>query len=145
MDIEGGEVNAKIGSGKTHSFATAGVIGLALSEFSIKGLKVKADITRIAANDISPDDQALAVTNNTSKFKTDLSGSEISGCSFAGSFALSATASYDTRNADNTPVPPSEVVPVTETDIASGQKIVSASYTKGGITLKDNTFLTTAN
>ena len=145
VDIEGGEVNAKIGSGKTHSFATAGVIGLALSKFSIKGLKVKADITRIAANDISPDDHALAVTNNTSKFKTDLSGSEISGCSFAGSFALSATASYDTRNADNTPVPPSEVVPVTETDIASGQKIVSASYTKGGITLKDNTFLTTAN
>lgn len=145
VDIEGGEVIAKIGSTKTHSFATAGVIGIALSKFSIKGLKVNTDVIRIAANDISPDDHALAVTSNTGKFGIDLTGSEISGCSFAGSFFLSSTKSYDTRKQENIPVPPSEKVPVTEAEISTGQKIVAASYTKGGITLKDNIFWSTAN
>ena len=145
VDIEGGEINAKVGSSTAHTFSTAGVLGLALSKFSIKGLKVKTDIVRIAAKDISPDDHALAVTSNTSKYKVDLKDSEISGCSFDGSFSLYSTKSYDTRKAENKPQVPSTLEPVTKLDIESGQKIVATSYTNEAITLKDNVFGGTVN
>ena len=138
VDIEGGEVNAKVGSAKTHTFATAGVIGCALSKFSIKGVKVKADIVRIAANDISPNDHALAVTSNTDKYSVDLTGSEISGCSFAGSLSLSSTRTYDTTKKDNDPS--KEAVTVVNKDNLNNYMIVAKSYTKGGITLNNNVF-----
>lgn len=140
VDIEGGEVNAKVGSAKTHTFATAGVIGCALSKFSIKGVKVKADIVRIAANDISPNDYALAVTSNTDKYSVDLSGSEISGCSFAGSLSLSSTRTYDTRDNVKDNDPSKVEVTVVNKDNLNNYMIVAKSYTKGGITLDNNVF-----
>lgn len=139
VDIEGGEVNAKVGSATTHSFAAAGVIGCALSKFSIKGVKVKADIVRIAANDISPDDHALAVTSNTDRYSVDLIGSEISGCSFAGSLSLSSTRTYDTRDNVKNNNPSSVKVTVVNKDNFNNY-IVAKSYTKGGITLNNNVF-----
>ena len=140
VDIEGGEVNAKVGSATTHSFAAAGVIGCALSKFSIKGVKVKADIVRIAANDISPDDHALAVTSNTAKCSADLTGSEISGCSFAGSLSLSSTRTYDTRDNVKDNNRSSVEVTVVNKDNLNDDMIVAKSYTKEGITLNNNVF-----
>ena len=140
VDIEGGMMNAKVGTAETHSFATAGVIGLAWSKFSIKSLKVNANISRVQSTDHVADNHALAVTNSTSKIKTDLTGSVISDCSFAGSFFIGTTAKYTEK-----PVVPTNVEYVTADDILSGAKIVSASYTKGGITMENNVYWTESN
>ena len=140
VDIEGGMMNAKVGTAETHSFATAGVIGLAWSKFSIKSLKVNANISRVQSSDHSADNHALAVVNSTTKIKTDLTGSVISDCSFAGSFFIGTTAKYTDK-----PVVPTNVESVTSDDILSGAKIVSASYTKGGITMENNVYWTESN
>lgn len=140
VDIEGGMMNAKVGTAETHSFATAGVIGLAWSKFSIKSLKVNANISRVQSSDHSADNHALAVANSTTKIKTDLTGSVISDCSFAGSFFIGTTAKYTDK-----PVVPTNVEYVTSDDILSGAKIVSASYTKGGITMENNVYWTESN
>lgn len=140
VDIEGGMMNAKVGTAETHSFATAGVIGLAWSKFSIKSLKVNANISRVQSSDHSADNHALAVVNSTTKIKTDLTGSVISDCSFTGSFFIGTTAKYTDK-----PVVPTNVEYVTSDDILSGAKIVSASYTKGGITMENNVYWTESN
>ena len=140
VDIEDGMMNAKVGTAETHSFATAGVIGLAWSKFSIKSLKVNANISRVQSSDHSADNHALAVANSTTKIKTDLTGSVISDCSFAGSFFIGTTAKYTDK-----PVVPTNVEYVTSDDILSGAKIVSASYTKGGITMENNVYWTESN
>ena len=140
VDIEGGMMNASVGTAENHSFAVAGVIGLAWSKFSIKSLKVNANISRVQSTDHVADNHALAVTNSTIKIKTDLTGSVISDCSFAGSFFIGTTAKYTDK-----PVVPTNVEYVTADDILSGAKIVSASYTKGGITMENNVYWTESN
>ena len=140
VDIEGGMMNASVGTAENHSFAAAGVIGLAWSKFSIKSLKVNANISRVQSTDHVADNHALAVTNSTSKIKTDLTGSVISDCSFAGSFFIGTTAKYTDK-----PVVPTNVEYVTADDILSGAKIVSVSYTKGGITMENNVYWTESN
>ena len=140
VDIEGGMMNASVGTAENHSFAAAGVIGLAWSKFSIKSLKVNANISRVQSTDHTVDNHALAVTNSTSKIKTDLTGSVISDCSFAGSFFIGTTAKYTDK-----PVVPTNVEYVTSDDILSGARIVSASYTKGGITMENNIYWTESN
>ena len=140
VDIEGGTMNARVGTADTHSFATAGVIGIAWAKFSIKSLQVNANISRVQSEDHTKDNHALAVTNSTSKIKTDLTGSIISDCSFAGSFFIGSTAKYTDK-----PVVPTNVEYVTADDILAGSKIVSSSYTKGGIVMENNTFWTESN
>ena len=145
VDIEGGVMNAKVGSAQTRSFATAGVIGLAVYKFSIKDMSVNADISMIQAkvvkhDFINQDNHALAVTNSSVVIKTDLSGSEISGCQFAGSFLISCSGTYDSA-----PVIPTEITHVTADDFPAGTNVVSKSYTKGGITMSDNTYWSNVN
>ena len=140
VDIEGGTMNAKVGTSETHSFATAGVIGIAWSKFSIRNLHVNANISRVQSEDHSKDNHALAVTNSTSKIKTDLTGSVISDCSFNGSFFVSSTAKYTDK-----PVVPTNLEYVTADDIVAGNKIVSASYTKGGIVMENNAYWADSN
>lgn len=140
VDIEGGTMNASVGTSETHSFATAGVIGIAWAKFSIKSLQVNANISRVQSEDHSKDNHALAITNSTSKIKTDLAGSAISDCSFAGSFFIGSTPKYTDK-----PVVPTNVEYVTADDILAGSKIVSLSYTKGGIVMENNTFWTVSN
>ena len=146
VDIEGGVMNAKVGSAQTRSFATAGVIGLAVHKFSIKDMSVNADISMIQTDDkYTKDSHALAVTNNTEILKTDLSGSEITGCQFAGSFLISCSGTY---NSD--PVIPIEITHVTAADFAADGTVtpgvlISGSYTKGGITMTGNTYWSNVN
>ena len=140
VDIEGGKMNASVGTSETHSFATAGVIGIAWAKFSIKSLQVNANISRVQSEDHSKDNHALAITNSTSKIKTDLAGSVISDCSFAGSFFIGSTTKYTDK-----PVVPTNLEYVTADDILAGSKIVSSSYTKGGIVMENNTFWTVSN
>ena len=141
VDIEGGVMSAKVGSAQTRSFATAGVIGLAVHKFSIKDMSVNADISMIQTDDkYTKDSHALAVTNNTEILKTDLSGSEITGCQFAGSFLISCSGTYNSA-----PVIPTEITHVTADDFPAGTNVVSKSYTKGGITMSDNTYWSNVN
>ena len=140
VDIEGGTMNARVGTADTHSFATAGVIGIAWAKFSVKSLQVNANISRVQSEDHSKDNHALAITNSTTKIKTDLTGSVIRDCSFAGSFFIGSTAKYTDK-----PVVPTNVEYVTADDILAGSKIVSSSYTKGGIVMENNTFWTVSN
>ena len=141
VDIEGGVMNAKVGSAQTRSFATAGVIGLAVHKFSIKDMSVNADISMIQTDDkYTKNSHALAVTNNTEILETDLSGSEITGCQFAGSFLISCSGTYNSA-----PVIPTEITHVTADDFPAGTNVVSKSYTKGGITMSDNTYWSNVN
>ena len=141
VDIEGGVMNAKVGSAQTRSFATAGVIGLAVHKFSIKDMSVNADISMIQTDDkYTKNSHALAVTNCTEILKTDLSGSEITGCQFAGSFLISCSGTYNSA-----PVIPTEITHVTADDFPAGTNVVSKSYTKGGITMSDNTYWSNVN
>ena len=147
VDIEGGVMNAKVGSAQTRSFATAGVIGLAVYKFSIKDMSVNANISMIQAKDVkhdftNPDYHALAVTNGSVVTNTDLSGSEISGCQFAGSFLISCSGTYDSA-----PVIPTEteITYVTADDFPAGTNVVSKSYTKGDITMSNNTYWSNVN
>lgn len=141
VDIEGGVMNAKVGSAQTRSFATAGVIGLAVHKFSIKDMSVNADISMIQTDDkYTKNSHALAVTNSTEILKTDLSGSEITGCQFAGLFLISCSGTYNSA-----PVIPTEITHVTADDFPAGTNVVSKSYTKGGITMSDNTYWSNVN
>ena len=140
VDILGGEMSAKVGSDQSRSFAAAGVIGLAAYDFSIKDMKVNANVIMIQSNDHTAGNHALAITNNTTKFNASLSSSEISGCSFAGSFLIASSAKYT-----DAPVVPTTVELVTADDILSGSKIVSSSYTKGAISLVNNTYWSVSN
>ena len=141
VDIEGGVMNAKVGSAISRSFATAGVIGMAVYKFSIKDMSVNANISMIQSTDkYSKENHALAVTNNTAVVNSDLAESEISGCQFAGSFLISCSGTY---NSD--PVIPTEITHVTPNDFPAGTNVVSKSYTNGGIIMENNTYWSNAN
>ena len=140
VDILGGEMNAKVGTDQSRSFAAAGVIGIAAYDFSIKDMKVNANVVMIQSADHTAGNHALAITNSTAKFNASLNNSVISGCSFAGSFLIASTAKYT-----DAPVVPTTVEFVTADDIISGAKIVSSSYTKGGITMENNVYWTESN
>ena len=141
VDIEGGVMNAKVGSAQTRSFATAGVIGLAVYKFSIKNMSVNANISMIQSDDkFTRNNHALAVTNNTEVLNMDLAGSEISGCQFAGSFLISCSGVYSAA-----PVIPTEITHVTADDIPAGINVVSKSYTNGGIVMENNTYWSNVN
>lgn len=140
VDIEGGEMSATVGTDQSRSFAAAGVIGLAAYDFSIKNVKVNANVRAILSTDHTAGNYALGVTNSTVKFNTVFNNSEISNCSFAGSFLVSTTAKYT-----DAPVVPTKAEYVTAEDINSGNKIVSASYTKGAITIGNNTYWSQSN
>lgn len=141
VDIEGGVMSARVGSAETRSFATAGVIGLAVYKFSIRDMKVNANVSMIQSDDkYTRNNHALAVTNNTEIIKSDLTGSEISGCAFAGSFLMSCSGVYNSA-----PVIPTEVKYVVADDFPAGINVVSPSYTKGGITMENNTYWSNVN
>ena len=140
VDIEGGVMNAKVGSAQTRSFATAGVIGLAVYKFSIKNMSVNANISMIQSSDYTENNHALAVTNSTKVIKSDLAGSEISNCAFSGSFLTICSGKY---NSD--PVIPTEITHVTADDFPAGINVVSKSYTNGGIVMENNTYWSNVN
>ena len=141
VDIEGGVMNAKVGSAISRSFATAGVIGMAVYKFSIKDMSVNANISMIQSTDkYTKDNHALAVTNNTAVVNSDLAGSEIKGCQFAGSFLLSCSGVYN-----DAPVIPTEITHVAPNDFPAGTNVVSKSYTKGNIVMENNTYWSNVN
>lgn len=137
VDITGGSVDSAVGTPDAMTFSVGGVIGTALTKFSISGMNISPKISHSYSVDHAKDNHALAVVNSTSKLgtTTDISGSSVTGCTFGGSFFTASTAKYT----DVAPYP-DQIVSVTAEDIAIGRYIISASYTKGDVTLSDNTF-----
>ena len=145
VDIEGGVMNAKVGTAESRSFATAGVIGLAVGKFSVKNMSVNANISMIQSSDYTENNHALAVTNSTKVIKSDLAGSEILDCAFSGSFLTICSGKYNSN-----PVMPTEIKYVTAADFAADGTVtpgvlISGSYTKGGITMTGNTYWSNVN
>ena len=137
VDVTGGTVEASVGTPDALTFAVGGVIGTAIAKFSISGMSISPKISHSYSLDHAADNHALAVVNSTAKIgtTTDISGSSVTGCSFGGSFFTASTAKYT----DVAPYP-ERIVSVTAEDIAINKYIVSASYTKGDITISDNVF-----
>ena len=145
VDIEGGVMNAKVGTAESRSFAAAGVIGLAVGKFTVKNMSVNANISMIQSSDYTENNHALAVTNSTKVIKSDLAGSEILDCAFSGSFLTICSGKYNSN-----PVMPTEIKYVTAADFAADGTVtpgvlVSGSYTKGGITMTGNTYWSNVN
>ena len=140
MNITGGEVNASIGTAGNYSFAVAGVMGVAISKFLIDGLDVNTSIQK-ATSYYSPSEHALAFTNMTDKINTDLGGSVISNCRFAGSLTISTntsvkTVTYPTIIAE--PAAAEEVNYITTANYSAN--LYPATYTKGGVTCNGNSY-----
>ena len=140
VDITGGEVNASVGTAGNYSFAVAGVMGVAISKFLIDGLDVNTSIQK-ATSYYSPSEHALAFTNMTDKINTDLGGSVISNCRFAGSLTISTnksvkTVQYPTIIAE--PAAAEEVNYITTANYSAN--LYPATYTKGGVTCNGNSY-----
>ena len=139
VDIQGGQVNAVIGTTQAFSYANAGIIGVVLKTFSITGVKVSADVRMVMADTYTNDNFALAVTNHkkiTAAWRK-LSDSEITGCEFSGSY----TVSLGYYNKDAVTIPAAGT-PVSITEEDFNDFIVSKSYTGTDIKLSDNKYLT---
>ena len=139
MDITGGEVNASVGTAGNYSFAVAGVMGVAISKFLIDGLDVNTSIQK-ATSYYSLSEHALAFTNMTEKIKTDLAGSVISNCRFAGSLNISANEKVKTVTHPNIIAEPAaaEVTYITTANYSAN--LYPATYTKGGVTCNGNSY-----
>ena len=139
VDITGGEVNASVGTAGNYSFAVAGVMGVAISKFLIDGLDVNTSIQK-ATSYYSLSEHALAFTNMTEKIKTDLAGSVISNCRFAGSLNISANEKVKTVTHPNIIAEPAaaEVTYITTANYSAN--LYPATYTKGGVTCNGNSY-----
>lgn len=140
VDITGGEVNASVGTVGNYSFAVAGVMGVAISKFLIDGLDVNTSIQK-ATSYYSPSEHALAFTNMTAKINTDLGGSVISNCRFAGSLTISTNNSVKTAEYPKTIEAPAAAEKVNYITTANySANLYPETYTKGGVTCNGNSY-----
>lgn len=94
LDITGGKVEATIGTDKAFTYALAGVLGTALTTFTISGVEVSVDIFKVdtSTSSYSIGNHALAVTcyEKINSALKNLSGSKVEKCRFAGSYAVTS-------------------------------------------------------
>ena len=140
LDITGGKVDATIGSDKAFTYAVAGVMGTALTKFTISGVEVSVDILKVDTNSNSHSvgNHALAVTcyEKVPAAWRDLKESKVEKCKFSGSYALT-TGTYSSS---------SLVVPASGTPVAvtgeNFKSLIVGEKTVSGITVTDdNCFL----
>ena len=135
VDIKGGKVTASIGTSEAFSYAQGGIIGTALTKFSISGVDVSADILMAESNTYTIGNYALAVTSSdkiSSGWKA-LTGSVIETCRFKGSLAIT-TGSYSSSKLT---VPPAgSAVMVSASDFKD--YIVGKSYTGTDMAVSDD-------
>ena len=101
IDVTGGKVEATIGTDKAFTYALAGVIGTALTTFTISGVEVTVDILKVdtSSSSYSVGNHALAVTCYE-KIGADwksVSGSKVEKCKFAGSYTVT-TGTYSSNS-----------------------------------------------
>ena len=141
LNISGGKVDAEVGTDEAFSFAVGGVIGTALTCFSISDMTITPALKMIqmktASKDFTIENYALAFTTNKllTSSTYDIKGSSISGCSFGGSIVTGVVTVTDEQN----PVfsQPSDKRRI-EIDAGNFKDyIVSGSYEAGGVTVDD--------
>ena len=101
IDVTGGKVEATIGTDKAFTYALAGVIGTALTTFSISGVEVAVDILKVdtSSSSYSVGNHALAVTcyEKIDAGWKSVSGSIVEKCKFSGSYAVT-TGTYSSNS-----------------------------------------------
>ena len=99
LDVTGGKVEATIGTDKAFTYALAGVIGTALTTFTISGVEVTVDILKVDTSSYSVDNHALAVTcyEKIGAAWKSVSGSKVEKCKFAGSYTVT-TGTYSSTS-----------------------------------------------
>ena len=120
IDVTGGKVEATIGTDKAFTYALAGVIGTALTTFTISGVEVTVDILKVdtSSSSYSVGNHALAVTcyEKIGDDWKSVSGSKVEKCKFAGSY----TVTTGTYSSNSLTVPdPGESIAVTEDNFKS--------------------------
>lgn len=140
LDITGGKVEATIGTDKAFTYALAGVIGTALTTFTISGVEVTVDILKVdtSTSSYSVGNHALAVTcyeKIPAAWKS-VSDSKVEKCKFSGSYAVT-NGEY---SKDSLTVPaPGESVAVTVDNFRS---LIVAEKSGTGISVaEDNVFI----
>ena len=139
VDVTGGKVEATVGSDKAFTYALAGVLGTALTTFTISGVEVSVDILKVdtSTSSYSVGNHALAVTCYE-KIKAEwksLAGSKVEKCKFSGSHAVT-TGAYSSSSLS---VPaPGEPVAFTVDDFRS--LIVAEKSAADILVADDNTF-----
>jgi hypothetical protein len=140
LDITGGKVEATIGTDKAFTYALAGVIGTALTTFTISGVEVTVDILKVdtSSSSYSVGNHALAVTcyEKIPVAWKDVTGSKVKTCKFAGSY----TVTTGTYSSNSLTVPaPGESVAVTKNNFKS--LIVAEKSGKDISVAEDNDFI----
>ena len=101
IDVTGGKVEATIGTDKAFTYALAGVIGTALTTFTISGVEVTVDILKVdtSTSSYSVGNHALAVTcyEKIGAAWKSVSGSKVEKCKFSGSYAVT-TGTYSSSS-----------------------------------------------
>ena len=101
IDVTGGKVEATIGTDKAFTYALAGVIGTALTTFTISGVEVTVDILKVdtSSSSYSVGNHALAVTcyEKIGAAWKSVSGSKVEKCKFAGSYTVT-TGTYSSNS-----------------------------------------------
>lgn len=96
IDIIGGKVEATIGSDQAFTYALAGVMGTALTIFTISGVEVSADIFKVdtSTSSYSVGNHALAVTcyEKIPAAWKNVAGSKVEKCKFSGSYSVTSGA-----------------------------------------------------
>ena len=145
IDVTGGKVEATIGTDKAFTYALAGVIGTALTTFTISGVEVTVDILKVdtsttpkTGGPYSVGNHALAVTcyKEIGPAWKSVSGSKVEKCKFSGSYAVT-TGEYSSNSLT---VPASrESVAVTRDNFES--LIVAENSETGILVADDNVFI----
>ena len=140
IDVTGGKVEATIGTDKAFTYALAGVIGTALTTFTISGVEVTVDILKVdtSSSSYSVGNHALAVTcyKEIGPAWKSVSGSKVEKCKFSGSYAVT-TGEYSSNSLT---VPASgESVAVTVDNFES--LIVAENSETGILVADDNVFI----
>lgn len=140
LDITGGKVEATIGTDKAFTYALAGVIGTALTTFTISGVEVTVDILKVdtSSSSYSVGNHALAVTCYEKIGATwkSVSGSKVEKCKFAGSY----TVTTGTYSSNSLTVPASgESIAVTDDNYKS--LIVAEKSGTDILVAEDNVFI----
>lgn len=96
LDVTGGKVEATIGTEKAFTYALAGVIGTALTTFTISGVEVTVDILKVdtSSSSYSVGNHALAVTcyEKIPAAWKNVAGSKVEKCKFSGSYSVTSGA-----------------------------------------------------
>ena len=140
IDVTGGKVEATIGTDKAFTYALAGVIGTALTTFTISGVEVTVDILKVdtSSKSYSVGNHALAVTcyEKIDAAWKSVSGSKVEKCKFAGSY----TVTTGTYSSNSLTVPPSgESIAVTKDNFKS--LIVAEKSGTDILVADDNVFI----